>query len=93
MKNHNDKSIPWSGIVNPVCFLTGFYYSGFVVKMLNIVGRKKYMRMILPSLKERRVVDRLLSSFFREYKPQDFKKAIAALSRFYHLKNPTDRVV
>ena len=35
------------------------------------------MRMILPSLKERRVVDRLLSSFFREYKPQDFKKAIA----------------
>lgn len=46
------------------------------------------MRMILPSLKERRGVDRLLSSFFREYKPQDFKKAIAALSRFYHLKNP-----
>jgi hypothetical protein len=44
--------------------------------------------MILPSLKERRVVDRLLSSFFHEYKPQDFKKAIAALCRFYHLKNP-----
>jgi hypothetical protein len=44
--------------------------------------------MILPSLKERRVVDRLLSSFFHAYKPQDFKKAIAALCRFYHLKNP-----
>jgi hypothetical protein len=29
--------------------------------------------MILPPTKERRVIDRLLSSFFQEYKPQDFK--------------------
>lgn len=46
------------------------------------------MRMILPSLKERRTVDRLLSAFFRDYKATDFKKAIATLCRFYHLKNP-----
>src|SRR5437016_12122758 len=46
------------------------------------------MRMILPPLKERRVVDRLLSSFFHEYKAQDFKRAISLLCRFYHLKNP-----
>lgn len=39
-------------------------------------------------MKERRLVDRLLSAFFREYKAGDFKKAIAALCRFYHLKNP-----
>ena len=35
------------------------------------------MRMILPPIKERRAVDRLLSAFFREYKEVDFKKAIA----------------
>ena len=46
------------------------------------------MRMILPPIRERRVVDRLLSAFFHDYKAVDFKKAIAALCRFYHLKNP-----
>jgi len=46
------------------------------------------MRMILPTLKERRLVDRHLSSFFREYKPSDFKKAVSNLSRFYHMKTP-----
>ena len=46
------------------------------------------MRMILPPLKERRVVDRFLSAFFRKYKNLHFRKAIAALCRFYHLKNP-----
>jgi hypothetical protein len=46
------------------------------------------MRMVLPTVKERRVVDRLLSSFFAEYKPHDFKRAISALCRYYHLKNP-----
>ena len=33
-------------------------------------------------------MDRLLSSFFNEYRAQDFKRAISALCRFYHLKNP-----
>lgn len=46
------------------------------------------MRMVLPTIKKRRVVDRLLSSFFASYKPQDFKRAISALCRFYNLKNP-----
>jgi len=46
------------------------------------------MRMILPPVKERRSVDRMLSSFFRDYKANDFKKAIASLCRFYHLRNP-----
>jgi predicted SprT family Zn-dependent metalloprotease len=44
--------------------------------------------MILPTLKERRLVDRHLSSFFREYKPSDFKKAVSYMSRFYHMKMP-----
>ena len=35
------------------------------------------MRMILPPLKERRAIDRLLSAFFNEYKASDFKKAIS----------------
>ena len=46
------------------------------------------MRMILPSLKERRLVDRRLTSFFRDYKPADFNKAIAYLCHFYNLKLP-----
>ncbi|MBI4487884.1 MAG: hypothetical protein HY694_02255 [Deltaproteobacteria bacterium] len=46
------------------------------------------MRMILPPLKERRLADRCLTSFFRDYKPSDFKKAISSLCRFYNLKMP-----
>jgi hypothetical protein len=48
------------------------------------------MRMIIPGLRERRTVDRLLTAFFREYRPWCFRRAIAALSRFYEL--PTPRV-
>ena len=46
------------------------------------------MRMMLPPLKGRRLVDRNLTSFFRDYKPSDFKKAISYLCRFYSLKIP-----
>lgn len=46
------------------------------------------MRMVLPSVRERRAVDRHLSSFFRRYRPSDFNKAISQLCRFYHLKRP-----
>ena len=46
------------------------------------------MRMILPPLKERRAIDRLLAAFFTECKASDFKKAISLLCRFYHLKQP-----
>ncbi len=43
---------------------------------------------MLPPLRERRLMDRHLTSFFREYKPSDFKKAISNLSRFYHIRMP-----
>ena len=46
------------------------------------------MRMILPPVKDRRFVDRCLTTFFREYKASNFNKAIAYLCRFYHLKMP-----
>jgi hypothetical protein len=48
------------------------------------------MRMIMPGLRDRRGVDRLLTGFFREYRLCDFRRAICALSRFYSL--PTPRV-
>ena len=47
------------------------------------------MRMLLfPGLRDRRTVDRLLTSFFREYRIWDFRRAMWALSRFYHLPVP-----
>lgn len=46
------------------------------------------MRVMLPPLRERRLMDRHLTSFFREYKSSDFKKAISYLSRFYHIRMP-----
>jgi hypothetical protein len=46
------------------------------------------MKMILPPVKDRRVVDRQLSAFFHDYKAPRFNRAIAALCRFYHLKKP-----
>lgn len=71
--------------MEPGLFLLGL----FCAKDLQLLSLRLYpMRMMLPPLKERRVIDRLLSSFFAEYKPQDFRKAIATMCRFYHLKNP-----
>jgi len=46
------------------------------------------MRMILPSLKERRMVNRFLVSYFRGHRPADFNRAIAEICRFYRLKRP-----
>ncbi len=48
------------------------------------------MRMIIPNLRERRTVDRLLTGFFRDYAIGAFRRAMCALSRFYDL--PTPRV-
>ena len=48
------------------------------------------MRMIIPNLRERRTVDRLLTGFFRDYAIGAFRRAMRALSRFYDL--PTPRV-
>ncbi|MGH7856245.1 MAG: hypothetical protein ACREQY_02870 [Candidatus Binatia bacterium] len=46
------------------------------------------MRMILPALRERRAIDRLLHSFFSAYREAEFRRAIAALCRFYNLRTP-----
>jgi hypothetical protein len=46
------------------------------------------MRMIFPGLRERRAIDRQLSEFFRSDGPSRFRRAIAAISRFYHLRSP-----
>ena len=46
------------------------------------------MRMIVPPLKERRVIDRLLNDFFHQHKPSSFNRAITEMCRFYRLKRP-----
>ncbi|MGH7822560.1 MAG: hypothetical protein ACREQ9_22595 [Candidatus Binatia bacterium] len=46
------------------------------------------MRMILPALRERRAVDRLLQSFFSGYREVHFRGAIRSLCRFYNLRAP-----
>jgi hypothetical protein len=46
------------------------------------------MRMMLPSLKERRVIHRHLMAFFSKHNQADFNRAVAAMCRFYHLKRP-----
>ena len=48
------------------------------------------MRMEFPPLRERRRIDKSLTSFFVAYRPADFRRAMVALSRFYSL--PTPRV-
>ena len=49
------------------------------------------MRMILPPIKDRRVVDRLLSAFFRQYRAGDFKKAIATVEKTFQLARDAGR--
>ena len=46
------------------------------------------MRIPVPALRDRRTVDRLLTSFFRDYRAADFRRAVVQLSRFYRLKTP-----
>jgi hypothetical protein len=46
------------------------------------------MRMIVPGVRERRSIDRRLTSFFRSYAPAQFRRAIGAISRFYALRTP-----
>jgi hypothetical protein len=46
------------------------------------------MRMMFPGLRERRLVDHRLTSFFREHREGYFRRAIGALSRFYDLPCP-----
>ena len=46
------------------------------------------MRMLLPPVRERRLVDGLLSEFFREHRPMAFRRAIARIARWYRLPTP-----
>ena len=46
------------------------------------------MRIDVPGVRERRTIDRQLTGFFRSYAPAQFRRAIAAISRFYHLRTP-----
>ena len=46
------------------------------------------MKMILPTLKERRQIHRYLCSFFRSHHKAEFNRAISALARFYNLPRP-----
>ena len=46
------------------------------------------MRMLFPGIRERRSIDRHLTDFFRNHAPARFKRAIASISRFYHLRSP-----
>ena len=46
------------------------------------------MRMIFPPLRERRAIDKALSSFFHTHKIADFRQAITRLCAFYQLKQP-----
>ena len=46
------------------------------------------MHMIVPSVKDRRAINRLLTAFFREHKIGNFNKAITEICRFYRLKRP-----
>lgn len=46
------------------------------------------MRMLLPPVRERRQIDRLLADFFHRNRSTDFRRALAALARFYRLKAP-----
>jgi hypothetical protein len=50
------------------------------------------MRILVPSLRDRRTVDTLLSAFFRAPdRGGDFKRAIGRLTRFYDLPYPRIR--
>jgi len=46
------------------------------------------MRMVLPPLKQRRAIQRYLSTFFHEHRPVDFSRAMTAMCRFYRLRRP-----
>jgi len=46
------------------------------------------MRMMLPTLRDRRSVDRALRAFFTDHRPIEFRRAIATICRFYGVKRP-----
>ena len=51
-------------------------------------GGNSSVRMILPPLACRRIIDRSLSAYFRAHKAADFRRAVAEFCRFYNIKRP-----
>lgn len=47
------------------------------------------MRMILPTVRARRDVDRALRDFFTTYRAGDFRRFISTICRFYGVRQPT----
>ncbi len=46
------------------------------------------MRMIVPPLACRRLIDRSLSAYFKTHKAADFRRAVGEFCRFYAVKRP-----
>ncbi len=46
------------------------------------------MRMLLPPVRRRREIDRLLGEFFRTHEPRAFRRAIVQMARYYGLSAP-----
>jgi hypothetical protein len=44
--------------------------------------------MLLPPIRERRQIDRLLAGFFHEQRTTDFRQALARIARYYRLPTP-----
>jgi len=44
--------------------------------------------MILPPVRQRRTIDKYLSSFFHGYRTLEFRRALSLLCEFYRLKHP-----
>src|SRR5713101_805568 len=47
-----------------------------------------FVRMIVPPVTHRRVIDRNLAEFFRNHRPSAFKRAISHFCRFYNVRQP-----
>lgn len=47
------------------------------------------MRMILPTVRARRDVDRALSEFFSNYRTAEFRRFVSTICRFYGVRQPT----
>jgi hypothetical protein len=46
------------------------------------------MRMLLPPVRERRRIDRLLAGFFHEHRLGDFRQALTRIAHYYRLPTP-----
>lgn len=46
------------------------------------------MRMLLPSIRARREIDKSLSEFFHTHEPRDFHRAMVNMAQYYRLPRP-----